>query len=224
MRTRLGSIWIGLACLMLATACGGANQPAARADGVILQDDFSDVQSGWDRQAAAEATTDYENGQYLVAVERANYDAWGTPGLDLNDMAIEADARYAGGPENNSFGLICRYTRSNEKSNFYFFFISTDGYYAMGKVVENERTYFNPAKDFEASAAIRTGTSAVNRLAAVCQGDRMSFAVNGQAVGEFTDAELTHGDVGLSAGTFTEAGARIFFDNVLVRQPSAATN
>jgi len=218
MRFPSARLCIGVTCLLMATACA-ANQPTARADSVILQDDFSNAQSGWDRNTAAEAATDYDAGQYRVAVERANYDAWGTAGLDLNDMAIEAEARYAGGPENNSFGVICRYTHSNAKSNFYFFFISTDGYYALGKVVANERTYLNPAKDFEASAAVQKGVSAVNRLAAACQGDRMTFTVNGQALGEFTDADLTHGDVGLSAGTFAEGGVKIHFDNVIVRQP-----
>jgi hypothetical protein len=38
-------------------------------------------------------------------------------------------------------------------------------------------------------------------------------------VGDFTDNELTHGDIGLLAGTYDEGGVQIHFDNLVARQP-----
>lgn len=210
-----------LPCLsvsLLLLACGPA-RPTARPDGVILQDDFSNVESGWDRHTATDITTDYQDGHYRIAIEPPGLDAWGLAGFDLNDMQIEVEARYAKGPLDNAFGVMCRYTRSGDENNFYFFLISSDGYYAAGKVVENERTFLNPAQDFEPLAVIHSDPGAANHLQATCQGNRLSFSVNGTPVTTFEDAELTHGDVGLIAGTFNEGGVTIHFDNAIVKQP-----
>lgn len=197
-------------------ACQAA--PTPRADGLILQDDFSDPQSGWDRHAASDLTTDYVDGQYQVAVAAADTEAWGLAGLDLNDMQIEVAAARAAGPLDNAYGVLCRFTRAGSLNNFYFFQISSDGYYAVGKVIKDAVTYLNPAGGFEPLAALQPDP-APNTLTATCRGDQLTFAVNGQAVGVFTDRDLTHGDIGLLAGTYTEGGVQILFDNVSVRQP-----
>lgn len=210
-------IWLMAAAWLAGCALGP--QPTPRADGVILQDDFSDPQSGWDRHTGAEITTDYVEGRYLIAVSAANLDAWGLANLDLNDMRVQAEAVRVAGPADNAFGILCRFTRTGNQSNFYFFLISSDGYYAVGKVVKDRRAYLNPAGDFEPLAAIRAEPDAMNTLDAVCRGDQLSFTVNGTPAGAFSDGELTHGDVGLLAGTFNAGGVQIAFDNVTVRQP-----
>ncbi len=202
-------------------ACGPAGGAAPGTPGVIFQDDFSDPNSGWDTHTGADVTTNYDDGRYLLAVEEPLVDVWATPGLELTDVVIEADTQYAAGPENNEYGLMCRYTRAGDGSNsFYFFFISSDGYYALGKVVKNARTVLNPeAGSFQPSDAILMGPSATNHLSATCQGTHFSLSVNGTRVGEFEDDELPRGDIGLIAGTFDEGGVRLHFDNVVVRQP-----
>lgn len=204
--------------LLALAGCAPAT-PTPRADGVILDDDFANPQSGWDDYSASDITTTYADGQYRIQVQAPNLDAWGLAGLDLNDMRIAVDTRYGAGPADNTFGVLCRHTVSGEANNFYFFLISSDGYYAMGKVVKDAYTFLNPAGDYEALAAIQTDPGAVNRLEAVCQGDQLAFTVNGVAVATAQDAELTHGDVGLIAGSFNTGGVEILFDNVVVRQP-----
>jgi hypothetical protein len=48
----------------------------------------------------------------------------------------------------------------------------------------------------------------------------MSLSINGAPVGEFEDADLSHGDIGLIAGTLlNEGGVKIHFDNLVVRKP-----
>lgn len=213
LKTRL----LGVCALVALAAC--ASPPAAQPGDIILQDDFSDPNSGWDRHTGLDITTDYADGAYLIAVEAGNLDAWGLAGLDLDDAQVEAEARHVAGPVDNAFGVLCRYTRTGDQNNFYFFLVSSDGYYSAGKVVKDEYTYLNPAGDFEPLDAVHTGPDAVNRLQAVCQGETLRLTVNGVAVGEFQDATLRHGDVGLIAGTFNEGGVKIAFDNVTVKQP-----
>src|SRR3954452_5207544 len=84
--------WIDLCAPLLAAAmvffaaCGPA-KPAGTPlpAGVLFQDDFSNSNSGWDKHTGADVTTDYDNGQYLIAISDPGVDVWGQPGLDLTD-------------------------------------------------------------------------------------------------------------------------------------------
>jgi hypothetical protein len=207
--------------LAFLAACTPSRHPTYSDPAILLQDDFSQPTSGWDAYSDSEKTANYDNGQYLIAVEQTGVDVWGLPGLDLTDLRLEVDTQYAAGPVDNEFGVMCRYTRDGDKHSFYFFFISSDGYYAMGKVIKNQRTVLNPASgDYRPSDAIQQDQSAINHLSATCAGKKMSFAVNDTPVGEFEDADLTHGDIGLIAGTLlNEGGVKIHFDNLVVRKP-----
>lgn len=210
---------LGLLAAVGLGACKTATPMPRYADpDVIFKDDFSNPESGWDVYTGAEGSTQYVDGWYVISVDLIKGDLWGRPGLDVADGVVEADTQYGAGPANNEYGLICRYTRSGDKSNFYFFFISSDGYYVSGKVIEDVPTYLAPA-DFQASTDIQLEPTAINHLAATCAGSKMSFAINGVAVSEFEDAELKRGDVGLLAGSFDDPGVQIRFDNLVVRKP-----
>jgi len=208
--------------LLAAAGCGPAKSPATPPPaGVLFQDDFSKNTTGWDQHTGADVTTNYDSGQYLIAVSQPSVDVWAQPGLDLTDVAVQVQAQYSAGPVNNEYGLMCRYQRGGDgKSSFYFFFISTDGYYALGKVSKDVRTILSPSQGSpQPTTAIKPEKDAINALNATCQGDHLALAVNGTAVGDFTDAELKHGDIGLVAGTYDEAGVAIHFDNLVARQP-----
>jgi hypothetical protein len=208
-----------MAMAVAVAGCGPTPQPAPAEPGILFRDDFSQTTSGWDSHTGADLTTDYVDGRYLIAVEEPGVDVWARPGLALTDLVFEAVTQYAAGPLNNEFGLICRYERGGDgRNSFYFFFISSDGYYALGKVVDDVRTILSPdVGSFQPSEAIRLEPDAANTLVATCAGDRLSLSVNGSQVGEFTDSDLKRGDIGLIAGTFDEGGVRIHFDNVIVR-------
>jgi hypothetical protein len=216
-----GGLGAALVALTLVCGCGPARTAASPpAPGVFWQDDFSNPNSGWDRHTGADVTTDYDNGRYLIAIGQPGVDVWAKPGLDLTDLALQVEAQATAGPANNEYGVMCRYQRSGDgKNSFYFFFISTDGYYALGKVSKDMRKILSPAAgSFQPSSAIKP--AAANVLAATCQGNRLSLSVNGTPVGQFTDGELTHGDIGLMAGTFDTGGVQVHFDHLIARAPS----
>ncbi len=218
MCTRRSPIWLALVVTLLASACAPRPRGVPGDPNLLFKDDFASADSGWDKYTGAEGAVGYAEGQYQIRVDEPNIYLWGTPGLDFTNTALEADATYAAGPANNEFGLICRFTESDNKKNFYFFFISSDGYYVAGKVVKDKKTYLN-APDFQSSDAIKKDLGAVNHLSATCAGNQMSFAVNGTALGQFQDAELKHGDIGLIVGTYDEGWVDIRFDNLTARKP-----
>jgi hypothetical protein len=220
-RRRL-SAWATVGCaLLVLSSCSGTGTSTPSAPGVIFQDDFSNTTSGWDRHTGADLTTDYVDGRYVVEVVDPGVDVWARPGLNLADVEFEAETQYIAGPDNNEFGLICRYERAGDgRNSFYFFFVSSDGYYALGKVVRDARTILSPGEgSFQPTDAVQLGADAVNVLTATCSGTHFALAVNATLVGEFDDTELARGDVGVIAGTFDEGGVHIAFDNVIVRSP-----
>jgi hypothetical protein len=208
--------------LIVVAGCGPAKSSSTPPPaGVLFQDDFSKNTTGWDQHTGADVTTNYDNGQYLIAVSQSSVDVWAQPGLDLTDVVVQVQTQYSAGPINNEYGLMCRYQRGGDgKSSFYFFYVSTDGYYDLGKVSKDVRTILSPGQGSpQPTTAIKPAKDAVNTLNATCQGNHMALAVNGTAVGDFTDDELKHGDIGLVAGTYDEGGVAIHFDNLVARQP-----
>ena len=189
-----------LASLLLTTlACslpGGDNESSGGSElpsDILFMDDFSYTSSGWDR---------------------VNTDVWSNPGLNFTDSVIEVDTSKVGGPDDNDFGIICRY---QNLSNFYFFIVSSDGFYGIAKVTDGEQELIG-LENMEYSDAINQGNSS-NKLRADCNGQNLALYINGQKLMEITDSEYSSGDVGLIAGTFDVAGTELQFDNFVVRKP-----
>jgi len=181
---------------------------------VLFRDDFSDTSSGWDRVDAAEGVTDYANGGYRIFVDQTEHDYWANPGLVFGDVQVEVDATKAAGPDDNDFGVICRYQDSD---NFYSFLISSDGYYSTTKVANGTQEFLG-SDNWLPTDAVNQG-NATNRVRADCIGSSLTLWANGQLVHSASDSSFTTGDVGLIAGTFSEAGTDILFDNFVVLQP-----
>lgn len=181
---------------------------------ILFQDDFSDPNSGWYRLEIQEGTADYDNGYYKIKVNSKNTDFWSTPGQEFEDVVIEVNATKIRGPDDNNFGVICRY---QDNKNFYFLTISSDGYYGIGKNIEGQQSLIN-AKQLLYDDAILQGNT-TNRIMAVCSGSQLSLYVNELKLADATDTALKYGDVGLLAGTFLESGTEIHFDDFVVSAP-----
>jgi hypothetical protein len=222
MKKRLSFISIIVVLVLAILACGGSSggsgDDTSLPSNAIFQDDFSDTGSGWDSiRVDNEGMTDYDNGVYRIQVLTTNTNVWANPGKsNISDAKVEVDATKYGGPDNNVFGVICRY---EDENNFYYFVISSDGYYGIGKVINGEQVLI----DMEGNYMVPTDTinqgAAINHIRGDCVGSTLTLYVNGQQVDSKTDTDLTSGDVGLMAGTFDEAGTDITFDNFQVLKP-----
>ena len=94
--------------------------------------------SGWERYRAGDGMLDYDQGGYRMLVGATSNLFWVNTGIDLADVVVEVDARKLGGPEADRFGLMCRL--DSETGDYYFFLISSDGRYGIGKLVNWEPT------------------------------------------------------------------------------------
>jgi len=185
---------------------------------ILFQDDFSENTGIWQTWSGSNTRIDYDSGGLRFFVNEVNQDYWARPGKDYKDVQIGATAEKMSGPNDNQYGIICRYKNSE---NFYYFAISSDGYFGIVRVQEGVYTILNDV-DMQYSEWIHQG-EAVNRLSARCSASDLDLSVNGHLLALVQDNAFTSGDVGMITGTFEEPGTDILFQEFVVTQAQEMT-
>lgn len=181
---------------------------------LLFQDDFSTTSSGWLVGQDETGLVAYYGGGIRIFVDQPGAARLTVPRLSFADIRAEVDTLMLGGAKDNNFGLICRY---QDAANFYFFEISSDGYYTVGKYKDGVMSLIGMSQ-MQSHNAINQGV-AINHLRADCSGANLVFYINGKKVTGVEDQDLKSGDVGLIAGALKTAGTDILFDNFTVLQP-----
>lgn len=213
MRSKLLAVVALLA--LAAVACELPFSASTNEGNILFQDDFSDVDSGWDRSSFDSGLTDYERNGYRILVSETNYSAWANPSRNFSDVSVEVEARKIGGDDDNEFGIICRHANVD---NYYVATISSDGFYGFLVRKDGESLELLNMENMLPSDSINLG-DASNLIRLDCVGSTLTLYVNGDFVGETVDSSVGAGDVGLYAGTFSIPGTDILFENFVVREP-----
>ena len=179
---------------------------------VLFEDKFTTNVSGWRRLANEGGIMDYDSSGFRILVRQPNMNFWSTPEKNFGDARIEADVTTLNGPDENRMGVICRYQRGD----YYFFIISNDGYYAIGKFIGGQTLLLGQGSMAPTSFIQK---DALNHLRADCIGDTLTLFVNFNQVASAQDSDFKNGDVGVLAGSFNEPGVDVLFQNFVVIQP-----
>jgi hypothetical protein len=180
---------------------------------VLYQDDFSDPNSGWPTITDSEGIFRYtDDGKYQIDVLKLDWSRWLTVKQDFTDVSVELDSVNPTGQDDPRIGIICRYTDDN---NFYLLTITTDGSSRIAKIKDGKLEVLVP---WSKTPGINPG-SQVNHLRVDCVGSQLTLYANEQQLASASDADFTHGEVGLFTGTKTQAQGSIIFDNLVVYQP-----
>lgn len=201
---------VSLACAMPF----GNSSNTTKDSSILFEDDFSKTASGWDHFNQTEGITDYTDGVYRIYVNAAQVDYWANPGLNFTDAIVSVEATKVAGPDDNDFGVICRY---KDQSNFYFFLASSDGFYAIGRMIEGSQELLGEEQLLPTDAIVKGNST--NTIEAACVGNQLSLTINGQKISTVEDSSFSEGDVGLIAGTYDTLGTDIHFDNFKVTKP-----
>jgi hypothetical protein len=207
-----------LAVLLLGTGCVPRNVPLpgseTGAGEALFSDNFDNPPSGWGTWNRGGASVEYHGGGLRILVSETQFDFWSVAGQKFSDASITVDAIKMSGPDDNDFGIVCRYLN---KDNFYMLVASSDGYYGIAKMKDGQHSMIH-AEQLQYSDVIASG-QAVNHLRADCIGSNLTLYVNGQKLTEAQDDEFASGDVGVIAGAYDTQGVDILFDNFVVMQP-----
>lgn len=204
----------------LLAACNlrGSEPDECMEGGALLQDNFDeDVDCGWREYNQGGAVVTIEDGVLRISTNQTGQIWWTNPGRNFNDVIITTQARQVSGPNDNAYGVICRY---QDENNFYIFLISGDGYYAIGKYETGrpQITYLTGDGEYVFSEVINQGV-ATNQIRASCVGEELSLSVNGLPLATVTDPSFADGDAGLGVSTLEPGTAVVQFDDFLVLAP-----
>jgi len=197
------------ACLPTSTA---QTVPSGNSGDILYQESFADNTSGWDRAINDGGIMDYDSGGYRFLIRQPKLNYWSTPGKVFGDVRVEADVTRLNGPEENRAGLICRY----QNGDYYFFIISTDGFYGVGKFIGGQAILLGQESMLPSEIVM---TENMNHLRADCVGNTLTFYVNFTQVAAVQDADFPTGDVGILGGAFNEPDVDVLFQNFVVIQP-----
>ncbi|MBN2500717.1 MAG: protein kinase [Anaerolineales bacterium] len=200
---RRGEEWIG-------SSSGIASEDIPTEGDVLYEEDFS-VSDVWDVGNSDNGSITYVNEGYEIEVVVDDYLIWGNAYQTFGDAVISVDAQVVNSSTEGDFGIICRY---QDAGNFYGLEVTEDGYYSIWKYVDNE---FTKLVDWTISREIPT--SGTMTLTGACVGNTLTLAVDGAPLVEVQDNTFRSGDIGLIAGTWSNPGLRVRFDNVVVSTP-----
>jgi len=194
-------------------------QPQCFDETTLFRDSFeAEVSCGWALFEGSESA-EIVDGVLRVTAGTNGLIAWSNPGESFTDVELTVQTRQLTGPNNNAYGVICRYL---DDENFYIFLISGDGFYAIGKYqsgISQIQYLTGTAPDhYVPSEAISQGAT-LNQLRVRCVGNRLSMYANGTLLTEVEDSTFTSGDVGVAAGVFEAGRLVVEFDNVQVTNP-----
>lgn len=210
-----------MVALLSIAACTIVDGPAAdpcNENGALLRDDFAGEQMcGWREYNQGGAVVEIAEGTLNISTSQTGQIWWTNVGRDFGDVIVTVQARQSNGPNNNAYGVLCRY---QDENNFYIFLISGDGYYAIGKYQSGEAqiSYLTPNQEYIFSDLINQGV-ATNLLRVSCVGNELSLSVNGLPLVTVTDNTFSGGDVGLGVSTLEPGTAVVQFDDLLVLAP-----
>ena len=215
----LRSITLAAAFILILNACQVSSLSSRffelSSGEVIFQDDFSNPNSGWVNLTNENyGILDYFDGYYRVEVQGDHQMLWTGPGMNFSDVRLEADSIKVIGSPDDFYGVVCR---GADQDNFYFFVISSDGYYGVGKMINGIQSLIDLPGMLPSE--VISQDKAKNHLRADCVADHLDFYVNGQRLASVKDSELTKGDVGVIAGNLENTQTVVLFDNFSVLSP-----
>lgn len=217
---RLVVLVMVMATLGTVAACDlVASEPeSCDGEGYLFVDTFeADRDCGWATYNRGGADVSIEEGDLQISTSQPGQIWWTNPGQSFEDVVISVETRQLSGPNDNAFGVICRY---QSEDNFYVFLISGDGYYSIGKYQagSEEVVYLTEDGQFAQSDVINQGTS-TNLIEASCIGNELGLTVNGVPLVTVTDPTFVTGDIGLAASTLQPGTLLVAFDDVRVSLP-----
>ena len=187
-----------------------APRVSAPASAPTFEETFDDNAQAWSVWKDEQGEKGVADGVYYITVDEIEWASWGTSdGLTFADGTVEVEAQAVDGPDDNGYGLVFRY---QDNENFYYFEVSSDGYYSIGKMVADE---WESLAGWTESDVIRLGRR-TNALRIVCSGSQMTFFVNGRQIEELVDDDFEAGSVGFIAEARDEPGVRVHFDDLKV--------
>lgn len=190
--------------------------PVPQSGDLLYETTFDDLNS-WEaisRDTLASYEFESRSDGVLVKVpDRDDYlYAYYDLGPDSNDVRLEADVELVGGNNYTYIALVCR---SSDKGE-YVFFLDTGGYWQIGKWDFETEEY--EQLGYGGSTRIQVAKHP-NHMSVTCEGNELTFLINGHTVGSVTDDQFSEGAVGIGVETFDYPLTEVVFHKLEIFIP-----
>jgi len=201
-----------LACSALSSL---PSVPGVSGNASLLKDDFSDSNSGWGTGTDSNSSVEYVNGGLHMEGFRDNFFTWSNPDTETyKDVHMEVTVRNDGGDTKAGFGVMC--DQQTVDSNYYYFSVSADGEYVIGKAAAGtEDVFLTNQNDWGTSDLIPKNADSYH-IGADCSHSTLTLYVNGKRVDSVSDATYQDGGVGLFLWTGDEPSGAVTYDDFVM--------
>jgi len=159
---RLFVIFSLILVLAIASACSSIESEdpeTCNEGGAIFSDDFQgEADCGWQLYSGRGVDEAIQDGVLRIETSQPGLIGWTLAGQEVDDVVIATRAQQIGGPDDNAYGIICRYQNGREGIEY----LTGEGMYAPSDIINKGQS--------------------INDLQASCIGNQLSFAVNGVQV------------------------------------------
>lgn len=179
----------------------------------MFHEQFNDVSGGWIEGDYESDRVWIEDGEYHVLLkEPQRLAAVAHSEHRYADFYVVAQARQVG-EVGGEYGVVFRY---QDPQNTYYFRVSHDGRYRIGKRVDGE---WIDLVGWTFSDVVNKAQSG-NVLWVMCDGSEITAFVNDEEIATVDDGAFLDGYVGVTAGSFDQPDVHIAFDYIVVEAMS----
>lgn len=184
---------------------------------VLFSDDLSRPRSEWGSEDFGSGGKIFYSGGSLHIRDNdpPRMKVYHTLNKNFDDFILDVDIKTVDGSIDNWQGVD---VRSQGDEDYYYLSISADGYYTIGKVVNNnlESLIGQPTR----SGYINTGIGETNHIQIVADKNTLSYSVNGHLLRTVTDNTFREGVVELTASCLTSNSfTEVAFNNLVITSP-----
>ncbi len=190
--------------------------------GLPFSDDFSNPGNGWAIGDYGRGSVGYGNGYYFVKVTAKSTTMYGAAApYGISDVELSVDAVQFNAPRDNNtaYGVGCR-VQDDSSNDGYYFRIGGDGEFSVVMYNNGSFTSLLPGTDtWQASHSANQGNIS-NHIVVSCNGNHLTFTVNGKILFDGTDNTLSSGGLVLLGVVYDDnASAEFHFTNFQARLP-----
>lgn len=178
-----------------------------RSSKIIIDDNFSTNRNNWATEDHEKARLQVKNGRYEFEHKRDNrsWSVWKTLPKVKGDFELTVDTYHKSGVDNYSYGLIFG---GKDVQNIYWFNVSGNGYYRVGKFENNK---WNSLIAWKQDPLVKKYGK--NKLKIKRIGSKVKFYVNNNYIGSITAKKL----FGNKYGFHVENKQTAQFDNFKIK-------
>ncbi|KAA3654573.1 MAG: hypothetical protein DWQ04_34270, partial [Chloroflexi bacterium] len=194
--------------------CAATEVEVVPEEGILLQEDFVDPESGWESWDDGSVLYGYHPPDYYhVQAGKPNTLSTANFGGTFDDLTMEALV-FVDATDTEAGDFRYGMTLRRTGDNFYAFTIAPRA--GSWSVLRNTASGLEVLD--QGSIDSLQGLTGKDSLRVDASGSQFAFSINGRLVSQFKDAELPEGDIGFLVQTFDETRAHVHFDRLTVRE------